>query len=348
MIQVETSKPGERKYARISYLLMLVMLILTGWLHLGTLLLATLFSYLAISMLHFSRGVRKALVVILFLVLVATLAYALGHFINMAVRALPQIAEDAVPRFITWAKENKIELPFSDYDSLRELAVDTATKQAQYFARFANLAHGATVQFVFLIAGCAVAVSIFLDPRLVIDPPAPGTRTNLYVLCCEAIAERFRAFYQSFATVMGAQIIISTINTLLTAIFVLAVRLPYSFVLVGATFLCGMLPVIGNLISNTIIIGVAFTISPRAALEALIFLVVIHKLEYFLNSKIIGHRIKNPLWLTLLALLLGERIMGIPGMILAPVVLNYLRMEASRIEVEVALAGTAEKPAFSK
>jgi predicted PurR-regulated permease PerM len=56
---------------------------------------------------------------------------------------------------------------------------------------------------------------------------------------------------------------------------------------------------------------------------------VIHKLEYFLNSKIIGARIKNPMWLTLIALVLGERIMGVPGMILAPVVLHYLKMEVS-------------------
>jgi len=69
------------------------------------------------------------------------------------------------------------------------------------------------------------------------------------------------------------------------------------------------------------------------AFIALIFLVVIHKLEYFLNSKIIGDRIKNPMWLTLLGLVLGEKLMGIPGMILAPVVLHYIKVEASRNKV---------------
>ena len=48
------------------------------------------------------------------------------------------------------------------------------------------------------------------------------------------------------------------------------------------------------------------------ALVALVFLIAIHKLEYFLNSKIIGERIRNPIWLTLLALIVGERLMGIP------------------------------------
>ena len=87
----------------------------------------------------------------------------------------------------------------------------------------------------------------------------------------------------------------------------------------------------GNVISNAIIVGIAITMSPRLAIIALIFLIAVHKLEYFLNSKIIGDLIKNPVWLTLLALIIGERIMGIPGMILAPVVLNYIKVEASQL-----------------
>jgi predicted PurR-regulated permease PerM len=81
------------------------------------------------------------------------------------------------------------------------------------------------------------------------------------------------------------------------------------------------------------VVAIGFTVSPRTALVALIFLIVIHKLEYFLNSKIVGWRIHNPLWLTLLALIIGERLLGLPGMILAPVVLNYLRLETSRIPI---------------
>ena len=115
-------------------------------------------------------------------------------------------------------------------------------------------------------------------------------------------------------------------------------------VVVGITFLCGMLPVVGNLISNAIIVAIAFTVSPKMALVALGFLVVVHKLEYFLNSKIIGDRIRNPVWLTLLALILGERLMGVPGMILAPVLLNYVKVEASAlaVEEEVRVAPAAE------
>jgi predicted PurR-regulated permease PerM len=129
---------------------------------------------------------------------------------------------------------------------------------------------------------------------------------------------------------MGAQIIISAINTVFTTIFVLIVHLRHGPAVIGLTFLCGLLPVVGNLVSNTIIVGIAFIDSPKTALAALVFLIFIHKLEYFLNGKIIGRRIHNPLWLTLLALVVGEKLMGVPGMILAPVVLHYIKVETSR------------------
>jgi predicted PurR-regulated permease PerM len=64
-----------------------------------------------------------------------------------------------------------------------------------------------------------------------------------------------------------------------------------------------------------------------------VFLILIHKLEYFLNSKIIGGWTRNPVWLTLIGLIIGEELMGIPGMVLAPVVLNYIRVEMSKIDV---------------
>jgi predicted PurR-regulated permease PerM len=334
MADVAPIQPPQDKPARFSYLFMAGTLILLGCFRLATPLLVALFGYLALTKLNFIKRGGKPLAVVLFLILVSAISYGLGHFINDAVRALPEIADKAIPSMIDWAREYQIELPFTDYDSLKDLAFDTVKSEVSYWSKVARFARGATTQFVFVLVGCVVAISLFLNPRLELDREKYVLRDNLYSLCCDQIAMRFQTLYQSFATVIGAQIVISAINTVLTAIFVMAVGLPYAVVVIGATFLCGLIPVIGNVISNTVIVGIGFTVSPKMALAALVFLVVIHKLEYFLNSKIIGQRIRNPLWLTLLALVLGEKLMGISGMILAPVVLNYIRMEASRIELK--------------
>jgi len=329
----EHATQAQESCSRYSYWCMTGLAVLVVLLHLATPLVAALFAYLALNRLEIPKRGGKALAVIIFVAGLAAIAYALGYFIDQTVRALPEIGDKAIPAVIAWAKGYGIELPFTDYDSLKDLAFDTVKSEVRYLGSFAKFARGASTQLLYLAAGCVVAISIFLNPQFELQKQNHQSG-NFYSACCEQIAARFRRLYQSFVTVMGAQIIISVINTALTAIFVLAVQLPYAVVIIGVTFLCGLLPVIGNLISNTIVVAIGFTVSPKMALGALIFLVVIHKLEYFLNSKIVGWRIHNPLWLTLLGLIVGERLLGIPGMILAPVVLNYLRLELSQIEVQ--------------
>ena len=316
-----------RKETRFSYAFILVMLLLAGWLHLTTLLLTICFSYFVLSKLRFGQG--KWLPILLFSIVVLAIFYGFAYFIRHAFIALPSIFSTSIPPLIAYATEHGVELPFTDEESLKALLVDSVRDQVRYFWSFAKIG---TKEFVALAVGVVVAASLFLNPTLDLDHGRHLVRNNLYSLCCDEIAARFRAFYRSFVVVMGAQLIISIINTGFTALFILAWPLRYSGVIIGVTFLCGMLPILGNLISNSIIVAIYFTDSPKRAIWALIFLVTLHKMEYFLNSKIVGERIKNPVWLTLLGLVIGERLMGFPGMILAPVLLNYLKVETSTME----------------
>jgi predicted PurR-regulated permease PerM len=306
-------------------------LVLAGWAHLATPLVCALFGYLLLRKLPFAGRWGKLKAVVVFWILVAALVLGSGHLVKLAFRSLPIIADKAIPSVLQLAEAHDINLPFTDYDSLKEAALDVIKGEVSYFAGAAKAARAAGTQLVLLVVGCVVAVSVFLHPQFELDAPAPSRPENLYRASGWAISRRFTALYDSFAIVMGAQIIIAAINAALTAIFAIALQFPYLVLIIGVTFLCGLLPVIGNLLSNTLIVGIAFTMSPGTAVAALVFLVVVHKLEYFLNSKIIGARIRNPLWLTLLGLVVGERLMGIPGIILAPVLLHYVKSEAARL-----------------
>ena len=314
--------------ARISYAIMAVLLALVGVLHLATLALTTLFGYFALR--QFSFGRSKALGVTIYVIAVTAIGYGLFFFSRQAYVALPKIAEATIPAVVGYAEKQGLELPFTDYASLKTLALNEVKDK---FANVGRYARTAAFQLAMLIVGLVVAVSLFLKAGWQMEGDPNAVKDSLYSLVSQEIALRFRTFYRNFATVIGAQIVISTINAGLTSVFLLWNGYSYAMVIIVLTFLCGLLPIIGNLMSNTLIVGVGFTLSPRMAFFALIFLVVIHKLEYFLNSKIIGDRIKNPMWLTLLGLVLGEKLMGIPGMILAPVVLHYIKVEASRNKV---------------
>jgi predicted PurR-regulated permease PerM len=318
---------------RTSYVIMAVLLVLIGWFHLGTLVLTAMFGYFALQ--QFSFGRSKILGVTLYLIAVAAIGCGLFFFSRQAYITLPKIAERTIPAVVEYAEKQGIELPFADYASLRSVATNEVKDS---FANIGRYARSAFFQLALLIIGLVVALSLFLDLRWGADEDTRGAPDSLYATVVHELVVRFETFYLSFSRVIGAQILISTINTVLTAIFLVWNGFHYATVIIVLTFLCGLLPIIGNIISNTLIVGFGFTISPKMALFALIFLVAIHKLEYFLNSKIIGDRIKNPMWLTLIGIVLGEKLMGIPGMILAPVVLHYIKVEASRNKVAPAAA----------
>jgi predicted PurR-regulated permease PerM len=91
----------------------------------------------------------------------------------------------------------------------------------------------------------------------------------------------------------------------------------------------GLIPVFGNLISNVVIVVVSLSVSPFVALGSLIYLVLIHKLEYFLNARLVGTQIEARAWELLLAMLVMEAAFGIPGLIAAPIYFAYLKDELS-------------------
>ncbi|MFN2509135.1 MAG: AI-2E family transporter [Chthoniobacterales bacterium] len=317
-----------QKPVALSYGVFACLLILVVVLHLGTPFIAALFCYLALTRLAF--GGRKWIALTLFLVLVAAAFCGFVFFLKRAFVALPEIVETAIPVVVKYAEQHGVELPFTDIDSLRVVALESVRDTLGHLGKYVKIA---TKEFVFLVIGVVVAIGVFLNPDFEAKRVSGRATPNLYTFYTARIKERFSSFFRSFQTVMGAQIIIAAINCALTSIFVVSVGLPYAGLVVILTFVCGLLPIVGNLITNTIIIGIAFTMSPKLAGVALIFLVVIHKLEYFLNSRIIGGRIDHPMWLTLLALIIGERLMGISGIILAPVVLSFVKVEMKKIEI---------------
>ncbi|TAN36499.1 MAG: AI-2E family transporter [Verrucomicrobia bacterium] len=313
---------------KISYAFIVLVLVLVCVLHLATPFITMLFAYFALNKLRL--GENKGLAVALLLILVVALGAGTYIFLKQAVVVLPKIVATTVPVVIEYAEKNQIELPFSDYESLKAMAREAVADQVTNLGKYLKAALFVIVAF---LIGLVVAISLFLNARFQLDGESSPGSSNLYTATWLEIGRRFHTFYESFAVVMGAQIIISLINTALTTGFLLWNHFPHAGVVIVLTFLCGLLPIIGNLISNTLIVGVGFTVAPHMALWALIFLVVIHKLEYFLNSKIVGQRIRNPMWLTLLGLIVGEKLMGIPGMILAPVVLHYIKVEASQSRI---------------
>lgn len=154
-----------------------------------------------------------------------------------------------------------------------------------------------------------------------------------------ALRERVAAFHDAFVRVFIGQGKISLINTACTAVYLLLVlpalgiHLPFVKTMLALTLIVGLLPVIGNLISNTVIVLVSASVSFGAALASLVFLIVLHKAEYFLGARILGQQIRARAWEMLLAMLVMEAAFGLPGMAAAPVFYAYLKSELAAREL---------------
>jgi predicted PurR-regulated permease PerM len=201
----------------------------------------------------------------------------------------------------------------------------SATQLARTHATQLQVAGRETVHvFGRILVGLALGALVALTHARVAAATGPLQRD---------LSARCAHFTRAFHDIVFAQARISALNTLLTAIFLLivlplaGVHLPLTKTLIVITFIVGLLPVVGNLISNTLIVIVALSVSLWVALGALIFLILIHKLEYFLNAKIVGHRIHARAWEILLAMLVMEAAFGLPGVVAAPIYYAYLKGE---------------------
>jgi predicted PurR-regulated permease PerM len=235
--------------------------------------------------------------------------------LDVLVEKLQQIITDARGHLPPWIAE---DLPGNKED-LKSFAADWLSGHSK---ELQHVGKEATHLFVRGLLGMVIGALVSLRE----GPPIRQMRP-----LAAALALGIARFANAFRQIIFAQVRISTINTVFTALFLAGVfplfgiHLPLTKTLIAITFLVGLLPVVGNLISNTCIFVVALSISLYTALAALLYLVVIHKLEYFLNARIVGARIHARAWELLMAMIVLEVAFGIAGLIAAPVYYAYIK-----------------------
>jgi predicted PurR-regulated permease PerM len=232
-------------------------------------------------------------------------------------RKLADMIDTSRNQMPTWLQEHVPE----GADAIREWITDWLRRHAEEAQSIGQMA-GRTGAHV-LIGMVIGAMAALYDTT---------TKPNFRPLAA-ALHDRVANLHTSFHRVVFAQVRIAALNAIFTAIYLLiilpmsGVHLPLAKSLVAITFITGLLPVIGNLISNSIIVVTSLSHSLTIAIVSLLFLILIHKLEYFLNAKIIGSRINSHAWELLAAMLVMEALFGLPGVVAAPVFYAYLKKE---------------------
>ncbi|MEX0668160.1 MAG: AI-2E family transporter [Candidatus Saccharimonadales bacterium] len=133
--------------------------------------------------------------------------------------------------------------------------------------------------------------------------------------------------YRIITAYVNGQLLIATINGLVTFIVLSIVGIPYALSLAAISALLGLIPVIGTTLGAVIIIGVGFFESLTAAIILAIYFVIYQQVENNVIQPAIQSRSlgMSPL-LILISVILGFSLAGILGGLLAIPIMGCLRI----------------------
>ncbi|MBS4098748.1 MAG: AI-2E family transporter [Sulfuricella sp.] len=232
--------------------------------------------------------------------LLAKMAEILEHSRN----TLPPTLVDYLPQDIDELRDKSVAMLREHADELKAIGKETAV----------GLVH--------------VLIGMIVGAMLALHTPSGHTAPLSAALLARSVQ-----FSRAFRDVVFAQGKIAAVNAFLTALYLgvilplAGVKLPFVFTLILLTFVTGLIPVLGNILSNTVIVVVSLGYSLPVAGASLLFLVVVHKLEYFLNARIVGSQIHAKSWELLIAMLTMEAAFGLPGIVAAPVYYAWMKAE---------------------
>ncbi len=248
---------------------------------------------------------------------IAALLRNSGESVPQLMQRMAQIIEESrdqfPPALLAYLPEDANALQRAIVDALREHA-----GSLQVAGR------GIGRSIVHVLMGMIIGALLSLQKAT-----APADRRPL----TEDIARRAARLAKVFQRVVFAQVWISLINTFFTWLYLdvvlrlFGIDIPLVKILVALTFFVGLIPIVGNLISNTAITIVSLSQGLPVAAISLVYLIVIHKLEYLLNARIIGSHINARAWELLIIMLIMQAAFGLTGLIAAPVFYAYFKDE---------------------
>jgi len=268
---------------------------------------------------------------LLYILVIAAIILITYKVIPMMLKNFPEMSNQLQVQIVKQLKEasHRWDLPaYIDVDELKGSILKASTGILQFLANSLTPLYKGVVQFIF-----ALVINLFfyfesqrVEEAFTRDP------NSLMTFIFKFIQVRLLIFYVYFRRVMGGQVIIALINTLISAVVIFALDLRHPFLMLFVVFFCGLFPVVGNLMSNSVLTINAFVATGMwGTVICLILLIGVHKLEYILNSKIIGGIVHLPMAVSLGALVLSDVLLGIPGLILAIPLALFVRHEFEHI-----------------
>ncbi len=321
----------------VGYVFLAIFAAILLFCHLTVLVISFLFIYfisdLMTSDIHrlvpfLPRAVLFSLLYTIVILVIIVLSY---RVVPMMLKNLPELSNQLrvhVVKDLRSATEKWNLQAYVNVDELKGSIVRASADILHFLATSLTPLYKGFLQFVF-----ALAINLFFYFESdKVEEAFTRNPNSLMTFLFRFSQTRLKIFHVYFRRVMGGQVIIALINTAISLVVIFGLHLPHKFLMVFVVFFCGLFPVVGNLMSNSVLTINAFVTSGMwGTVICLIMLVGVHKLEYFLNSRIIGGIVHLPMAVSLGALIFCEVLLGIPGLILAMPLMLFVRQELENI-----------------
>lgn len=336
---------NQRVYGLIHLFLALSLSIIAIYFHLIPALIAGLTTYTVIQgvenifLTKLNIGKRSKL---LATILISALIVVGLTYLSMAIVSWIQtIISD--PNAIVESIQSILEKTMNDLppsvheyipSNIQEIQNSLLAFTKEHMAVFQNIGKGTAHTLITILLGMIIGVFVAYSKNK--DDGKEHAPEKPFTI---QFFETVHQYALSFKHVAVAQVAISIFNTILTTVLltiifpILDIHVPFVKSLILGTFLFGLIPILGNIIVNCMVVIAALSVSIFAGSLALAFLIAIHKIEYFLNAKIVGGNINATSYELLIVMVLFESIFGLAGLVIAPILYAFLKSTLKRLEI---------------
>ena len=131
----------------------------------------------------------------------------------------------------------------------------------------------------------------------------------------ESYAERI---LQNVGKYLSGMVILAFFNAVYSVVLLLIAQVPGAFLIGVLAFFITLIPLIGTILTTTVMTVLAFIHSPTSGLVVLIFMLIYMQVEaYILTPKVMSKAVKIPGSVVLISALAGGTLFGLPGALVA-------------------------------
>lgn len=274
-------------------------------------------------------------------VLIIALVLVIVFIAPIFLDSIKELVKD-IPSYVTkandWVMTQDFDLDFLTPEKINEI-VDKVVKSIPTFLSAVGgsiyTIYNTTISVISATANFFIGVVVSCFILLEKEKFVSYSRKLTYIIFREQYGNKVIEITRVLNANIGKYLVGKFIDSIFVAILAIAGLLlmgsKYA-ILLGTVFgIANMIPYFGPIITTGVAVFINLFTSPTQAVVTLLILLVIQQIEnLFLDPKIVGSQLGLSPFFTLLAVSIGGKLFGIPGMILASPVMSIIKYNVTK------------------